>query len=162
MTQSAFAAAASAGKRTLIEWEKGATSPNAVQLSALSSIGVDVRFVVTGEREALVAEDLRYQYGRAAQTAKVAEADADSVGGEPGIHPPAPPTRADLARGTGLDPAWPMVMEIVVDALIDHGRHISSGHKLRELVDAVLRLLRLNEEGDLDNEKLRRKIEAMV
>lgn len=51
MTQPTFAAAAGAAKRTLIEWEKGATSPSAVQLSALRDIGVDVLYVLTGERE---------------------------------------------------------------------------------------------------------------
>lgn len=51
MTQPVFAAAAGAAKRTLIEWEKGATSPSAVQLLALQGIGVDVVYVLTGERE---------------------------------------------------------------------------------------------------------------
>lgn len=50
MTQPAFAAAAGAAKRTLIEWEKGSTSPSAVQLSALSTIGVDVLYILTGQR----------------------------------------------------------------------------------------------------------------
>lgn len=50
MTQPAFATAAGAGKRTLIEWEKGATSPSVVQLSALSGIGVDAIYVLTGSR----------------------------------------------------------------------------------------------------------------
>lgn len=49
-TQPAFAEAASAKKRTLIDWEKGVSSPTAVQLSALSEIGVDVMYVVTGLR----------------------------------------------------------------------------------------------------------------
>lgn len=48
LTQPAFAEAAGAAKRTLIEWEKGSTSPNAVQMSALSAIGVDVLYVLTG------------------------------------------------------------------------------------------------------------------
>ncbi|WP_405119473.1 helix-turn-helix domain-containing protein [Pseudomonas leptonychotis] len=49
-TQPDFAAAAGAAKRTLIEWEKGSTSPNAVQIAALSSVGVDVLYVLTGRR----------------------------------------------------------------------------------------------------------------
>lgn len=52
LTQPAFAAAAGAAKRTLIEWEKGATSPSAVQLAALSTIDVDVLYVLTGQRAA--------------------------------------------------------------------------------------------------------------
>ena len=50
LTQEAFAAASSAGRRTLIDWEKGVSSPTAVQLAALSSVGVDVLYVVTGAR----------------------------------------------------------------------------------------------------------------
>lgn len=56
LTQPQFAEAAGAAKRTLIEWEKGATAPNAVQLSALKEIGVDVLYVVTGQREYRQAE----------------------------------------------------------------------------------------------------------
>lgn len=52
MTQPQFAEAAGAAKRTLIEWEKGATSPTAVQLSALNTIGVDVMYILTGVRSA--------------------------------------------------------------------------------------------------------------
>jgi transcriptional regulator with XRE-family HTH domain len=48
LTQPVFAEAAGAAKRTLIEWEKGSTSPNAVQLSALYAIGVDVQYILTG------------------------------------------------------------------------------------------------------------------
>lgn len=50
LTQEAFGAAGNAGRRTLIDWEKGISSPTAVQLSALSAIGVDVLYVVTGAR----------------------------------------------------------------------------------------------------------------
>lgn len=50
MTQPQFAEAAGAAKRTLIEWEKGATSPNAVQLSALFAHGADVTYIITGVR----------------------------------------------------------------------------------------------------------------
>lgn len=50
LSQPAFAAVAGAAKRTLIDWEKGATSPSAVQLAALSAIGVDVLYILTGQR----------------------------------------------------------------------------------------------------------------
>lgn len=50
LTQPDFAAAAGAAKRTLIEWEKGKTSPSVVQLSALSEIGVDAVYVLMGIR----------------------------------------------------------------------------------------------------------------
>ena len=48
LTQPAFAEVAGAKKRTLIDWEKGVSSPTAAQLAALSLVGVDVQFVVTG------------------------------------------------------------------------------------------------------------------
>ncbi len=50
MTQPVFAEAAGAKKRTLIDWEKGVSSPTAMQLEALAEIGVDVLYVLTGER----------------------------------------------------------------------------------------------------------------
>lgn len=50
MTQPVFAEAAAAKKRTLIDWEKGVSSPTAVQLAALATIGVDVAYVLTGCR----------------------------------------------------------------------------------------------------------------
>ncbi|QDF95174.1 hypothetical protein CJ010_00710 [Azoarcus sp. DD4] len=145
LTQDAFSALAGGKRRTLIDWEKGVSSPTAVQLSALSKAGVDVLYVVTGNRAAQGVSEAVVAYAARTPAAE-----------------PAAPTRMDLARGTSLDPAWPMVLEYVVDALIDHGRQVPRGRKLRDLVDAVLVVLRLDEEGELDNEKLRRKIEAMV
>ena len=50
MTQPVFAEAAGAKKRTLIDWEKGVSSPTATQLEALAAIGVDVLYVLTGRR----------------------------------------------------------------------------------------------------------------
>lgn len=50
MTQPVFAEAAGAKKRTLIDWEKGVSSPTATQLEALAVIGVDVLYVLTGRR----------------------------------------------------------------------------------------------------------------
>lgn len=52
LTQPAFAEAAGAKKRTLIDWEKGVSSPTAVQLSALAEIGADVLYILTGQRSA--------------------------------------------------------------------------------------------------------------
>lgn len=54
LTQPVFSDAAGAKKRTLIDWEKNISSPTAVQLSALSGIGVDVLYVLTGQRGATV------------------------------------------------------------------------------------------------------------
>ena len=50
VTQPLFAEAADAKKRTLIDWEKGVSSPTALQLSSLATVGVDVLYVVTGQR----------------------------------------------------------------------------------------------------------------
>jgi transcriptional regulator with XRE-family HTH domain len=50
LTQPAFAEAANAKKRTLIDWEKDVSSPTAAQLSSLAVVGVDVLWVVTGQR----------------------------------------------------------------------------------------------------------------
>lgn len=48
-TQPQVAALTSVGKTTVINWEKGASSPTAAQLEVLSQFGMDVLFVVTGE-----------------------------------------------------------------------------------------------------------------
>lgn len=50
LTQPEFAEVAGAKKRTLIDWEKGVSSPTAVQLSALATIGADVQYILTGNR----------------------------------------------------------------------------------------------------------------
>lgn len=50
LTQPQMAAAAEVGKTTVINWEKGASSPSAVQLAALAPLGVDVLYVVMGQR----------------------------------------------------------------------------------------------------------------
>ena len=51
LNQPDFASTAGVSRRTLIDWEKNATSPNAVQLFALNKIGVDVSYVITGIRK---------------------------------------------------------------------------------------------------------------
>ena len=68
LTQPDFAKAAGAAKRTLIEWEKGTTSPSAVQLSALGEIGVDVSYVITGKRTySTTASSAAYQLPKSAE-----------------------------------------------------------------------------------------------
>lgn len=199
MTQSAFAAAAGAAKRTLIEWEKGATSPNAVQLAALSQAGVDVRFVVTGVRDCQPIQggypDQQPAYG------VVEESRANFILDEAHSCRPdqvTPEMRANLLRelaaalpisddarerlcvgvtgapkkdadlladilkeGEQADPRWPQVMEWVYDALNARNRRMSNGRKLRELVDAVMVVLQV-EQGEQDDANVRRKIEAIL
>jgi len=50
LTQPAFAELAGVKKRTVIDWEHGVSSPTAVQLAALAAHGVDILYVVTGQR----------------------------------------------------------------------------------------------------------------
>lgn len=56
LTQPAFALIAGAAKRTVIDWEKGVSSPTAVQIAALAEHGADALFVITGKRSMAVAE----------------------------------------------------------------------------------------------------------
>lgn len=61
-SQTAFAALADASKHAQINWEKGAASPNATALAAWAAVGMDVLYVVTGDRDfapppALTAEE---------------------------------------------------------------------------------------------------------
>ncbi len=50
LTQPRVADLTDVGKTTVINWEKGQSSPTAVQLSVLAEAGLDVLYVVTGER----------------------------------------------------------------------------------------------------------------
>lgn len=88
-----FAEAAGSKKNTVIDWQKDVSSPPAIKLSALTSIGVDVMYVLTGQRtnieyslnrkeEALldnyrhcVAEDQKAIYRVALSAAKKEEQD---------------------------------------------------------------------------------------
>lgn len=49
-SQTDFAALAGASKHAQINWEKGVAAPNATVLSAWATHGLDVLYVVTGER----------------------------------------------------------------------------------------------------------------
>ena len=57
LTQPGLAEIAGAAKRTVIDWEKGVSSPTAAQLEALSRVGMDVLFVVTGIRGQTVTNE---------------------------------------------------------------------------------------------------------
>lgn len=48
--QADFAALAGATRKTLFNWESGAASPNAAALAAWAEAGLDVLYVVTGQR----------------------------------------------------------------------------------------------------------------
>jgi transcriptional regulator with XRE-family HTH domain len=50
LTQPQIAEKCGVGKNTVINWEKDASSPNAPQLSALSDLGVDVMYLLSGKR----------------------------------------------------------------------------------------------------------------
>ena len=50
LSQTAFAAIAGASKHAQINWEKGEATPNATALAAWSEAGLDVLYVVIGER----------------------------------------------------------------------------------------------------------------
>lgn len=54
-TQPEVAALTAVGKTTVINWEKGSSSPTAAQLEKLSKFGMDVLFVVTGTHAGGVA-----------------------------------------------------------------------------------------------------------
>ena len=50
-SQTAFAALAEASKHSQINWEKGVGTPTAAVLAAWSAHGLDVLYVVTGQRQ---------------------------------------------------------------------------------------------------------------
>lgn len=55
LSQPAFAALAKTTKQTLFSWETDKTAPDANQLAALAAAGVDVLYVLTGQRAVPVA-----------------------------------------------------------------------------------------------------------
>ena len=50
LSQPNFAALAGTTKQTLFSWETGKTAPDGFQLAAFAAAGVDVLYVITGER----------------------------------------------------------------------------------------------------------------
>lgn len=50
LTQEGLAAALGVAKRTLINYEQGARSPDAAFLAAAAGLGIDVLFALTGQR----------------------------------------------------------------------------------------------------------------
>ncbi len=51
LTQESLAESAGIKRITLQSWERGLSSPPAIALSALGAVGMDVLFVLTGERQ---------------------------------------------------------------------------------------------------------------
>lgn len=137
LSQTEFGQLGGVKKLAQINYEKGQRQPDAAYLAGIAAAGADVLYILTGQRS----------------------------GGAP-VAPPGPPTatREDLARGTEADPAWPQVMEWVYDALLARKRDVKdmpSGRKLRDMVTAVLVLLRV-EEGEISREKTRSTIDAIL
>ena len=58
MSQEAFAAVGGVQKRTQINYESGVRKPDLEYLERLSKIGVDVLYIVTGERSVDIASNL--------------------------------------------------------------------------------------------------------
>lgn len=56
LSQPRVAELANVGKTTVINWEKGASAPDAVQLAALAAAGADVLYILTGQRSQAVPE----------------------------------------------------------------------------------------------------------
>lgn len=50
LSQTRWGDLATVVKQTVIQWEKGASAPDAVQLSALAAAGADVLYILTGQR----------------------------------------------------------------------------------------------------------------
>ena len=58
LSQAALAAAVGTATRTVIQWEKGVTSPSGDVLALCSGLGIDVLFVLTGQRTPQSAQAL--------------------------------------------------------------------------------------------------------
>lgn len=51
LSQPKFAAIANTTKQTLFSWESGKTAPDGFQIAAFAAAGVDVLYVLTGQRD---------------------------------------------------------------------------------------------------------------
>lgn len=58
LNQSDFAALAQVAKNSQLNYEKGERSPDAAYLAAVAAAGVDVLYVVTGERKPTLADSI--------------------------------------------------------------------------------------------------------
>ncbi len=56
ITQPALAQVAGVALRTISDWEKGVSSPTAVQIAAMATHGADPLYIITGKRSKSVAE----------------------------------------------------------------------------------------------------------
>lgn len=52
VSQVDFAEECGSSRNALLQWERGETTPNASVLAAMASLGIDVLYVVTGQRSA--------------------------------------------------------------------------------------------------------------
>lgn len=50
LSQPGFGELTGVVKQTVIQWEKGASAPNAGQLAAIAAAGADVLYILTGQR----------------------------------------------------------------------------------------------------------------
>ena len=58
LSQTDLGAAGSVGKTTQINYEKGTGTPDAKYLAAVEALGVDVLYVVTGERKPITTDSI--------------------------------------------------------------------------------------------------------
>ena len=58
LSQTDLGAVGGVGKTTQINYEKGVGSPDATYLAAVAELGVDILYVVTGERKPQLAETI--------------------------------------------------------------------------------------------------------
>lgn len=71
-SQAEFAALIGASARTQQDWERGVSQPNAIYLTAMAAIGVDVIYLLTGLQ---AAPDVVHAFARSARATLEAAAD---------------------------------------------------------------------------------------
>lgn len=80
LSQTDLGAAGGVGKTTQINYEKGSGSPDAKFLAAVADLGVDVFYVVTGERKLPPADSITAEEVRLLEFYRVmAETDRQSL-----------------------------------------------------------------------------------
>ncbi|AWI78604.1 hypothetical protein CEW87_04040 [Parazoarcus communis] len=147
----AFAKRAGMAESTLRSYVSGRSKPGMTQINKIAAAGgVSAEWLLTGMGPWKLDNDVKH--GVSDQTETYSVRSPESAG------------RETLARGTEADPAWPMVAELVYDALLskDTGAEMPNGRRFRELVTAVLVVLRLDENGDIRRDTARKKVSSIV
>ncbi len=101
LSQVVLAKEVAVSKPTMIAWEKGNTSPTAVQMSRMSELGFDVLYVLTGQRVFEESDLSRDEAALLDNYRHLDDADKKSIQRVSSAMAFVPGENGDLSAGTG-------------------------------------------------------------